>query len=123
MPHGESQDNRPDLKPCGFSTLGVDRAVPLWGTPHAGHGSENPVHHPLLSDIAPCLAPPGVAPGASSAVADAALVTEAHLTARGATRCIRRFPAPSNACGRLIAEAGAHTTWGALGGLAPYASS
>jgi transposase len=31
--HGYSKDKRPDLKQFVFSTLGVDRAVPLWGTP------------------------------------------------------------------------------------------
>src|SRR6266581_7949763 len=34
MTHGSSKDKRPDLKQFVFSTLCVDRAVPLWGKPH-----------------------------------------------------------------------------------------
>ena len=71
----------------------VDRAVPLWGTPHDGNASDQTVHNPLLSEIATFLAKHGVAPGASISVADAALVTEAHLAARGDTLFIRRLPA------------------------------
>ncbi len=48
------------------------------------------MHTTLLSHIATCLAQHGVAPGASLDVADAALVTEANLTALGDTLCIRR---------------------------------
>jgi hypothetical protein len=61
----------------------VDRAVPRWGKPPEGHAAETTVHNTLLADIAPFLAQHGVAPGASSAVAAAALVTEEHLTALG----------------------------------------
>ena len=116
--YGESKDKRPDLKPCVFSTLCVDRAVPLWGKPHAGHASDTTVHNPLLSDLATFLAQHGVAPGAYIDVADAALVTEEHLTALGDTLCITRLPATYNACGRLIAEAVAHNTWTELGVIA-----
>ena len=35
--YGYSKDKRPDLKQFVFSTLCVDRAVPLWGTPHDGN--------------------------------------------------------------------------------------
>jgi hypothetical protein len=61
---GDSQDKRPDLKPCVFATLCVDRAVPLWGKPEDGHASDTTVKHTLLSTIATFLAQPGVAPGA-----------------------------------------------------------
>jgi transposase len=116
--YGYSKDKRPDLKQFVFSTLGVDRAVPLWGQPHDGNASDKTVNNTLLSDIATFLAPHGVAPGADIDVADAALVTEENLTALGDTRFITRLPATYNACGRLIAEAVAHNTWTALGVIA-----
>jgi len=76
------------------------------------------VNNTLLSNIATFLAQHGVAPGASLDVADAALVTEANLTALGDTLFLRRVPATSHACGRLIAEAVAHDTGEELGGIA-----
>jgi hypothetical protein len=97
----------------------VDRAVPLWGTPEDGHAAETPVHHTLWSTIATFLAQHGVAPGASIAVADAALVTADKRAARGATLCIPRFPATSHAGGRLITAAVAQHTGEAVGVLAP----
>ncbi len=118
MTHGSSKAKRPDLKQCVFSTLGVDRAVPLWGTPHDGNASEKTVHNTLLSDIAAFLAQHGVAPGASIDVADAALVTEDNLTALGDTLCISRLPATSNEGGRRMTEAVAHNTWEEVGVLA-----
>ena len=65
LTEGESQAKRPALKPGVFSTVGVDRALPLWGTPHAGQASETTVHHPRLAARAPCRAQHGVAPGAA----------------------------------------------------------
>lgn len=116
--HGDSKDKRPDLTQCVFSPLCVDRAVPLWGKPHDGNASEKTVHNTLVSDIAAFLAQHGVAPGASISVADAALVTEDHLTALGDTLCLTRFPATSTEGGRSIAEAVAHHTWEACGVIA-----
>jgi transposase len=116
--HGSSKDKRPDLKQCVLSTLCVDRAVPLWGKPEDGHASDKTVNNTLLSDIATFLAQHGVAPGAYISVADAALVTEANLAALGDTRFITRFPATSNACERILAEAVAHNTWDDLGVIA-----
>jgi transposase len=116
--YGDSKDKRPDLKQFVFSTLCVDRAVPLWGKPHDGNASAKTVHNPLLSDIATFLAQHGVAPGAYMYVADAALGTEENLTALGDTLFITRLPATDNECGRLIAEAVAHNTWTALGVIA-----
>lgn len=115
MTPGSRKDKRPDLTQCVFSTLWVDRAVPLWGTPHDGTASDTTVNHTLLSDIAAFLAQHGVAPGASLSVADAALVTEDTLTALGDTLFITRLPATSNACGRLMTEAVAHNTWEEVG--------
>jgi transposase len=91
--YGYSQDKRPDLKQFVFSTLCVDRAVPLWGTPEDGNVSEKTVNTTLLSNLAACLAKHGVAPGASIDVADAALVTEENLAALGDTLFITRLPA------------------------------
>jgi len=93
LTHGYSKDKRPDLKQFVFSTLCVDRAVPLWGTPEDGNASEKTITNSLLSDIAPFLAQPGVAPGAYIYVADAALVTEANLAALGDPLFISRLPA------------------------------
>lgn len=93
MTYGSSKDKRPDLQQCVFATLCVDRAVPLWGKPADGNASEKTVNHPLLSNIATCLAKPGIAPGASIYVADAALVTEDNLAALGDTLFISRVPA------------------------------
>jgi hypothetical protein len=64
------------------------------------------------------LAKPGGAPGASIYVAEAALVTEDQRAALGDTLFLSRLPATYSACGRLIAEAGAHNTWEEGGGLA-----
>jgi transposase len=91
--HGDSKDKRPDLKQFVFSTLCVDRAVPLWGTSEEGNASDKTINNTLLSDIATFLAKHGVAPGAYIYVADAALVTEDHLAARGDTLFISRLPA------------------------------
>jgi len=108
--HGSSKDKRPDLQQCVFSTLCVDRAVPLWGKPEDGNASDKTVNNTVLSDIATFLAKHGVAPGAYIYVADAALVTEDNLAALGDTLCISRLPATYNACGRLMTEAVAHNT-------------
>ena len=93
MPHGASKATRPDLQQCVCSTLCVDRAVPIGGTPEDGNASDQTVHHPLLSNLATFLAQHGVAPGASISVAAAALVTEEHRAALGDTLCISRLPA------------------------------
>src|SRR5215813_4583374 len=116
--HGYSKDKRPDLKQFVFSTLCVDRAVPLWGTPEDGNASDKTINNTLLSDIATFLATHGVAPGASIYDADAALVTQANLATLGDTLFITRLPATYTECGRLIAEAVAHTTWEEVGVLA-----
>jgi transposase len=116
--HGYSKDKRPDLKQFVFSTLCVDRAVPLWGTPEDGNASDKTINNTLLSDIATFLAQHGVAPGAYIYVADAALVTEDNLTALGDTLFITRLPATYSECGRLITEAVAHNTWEEVGVLA-----
>jgi transposase len=116
--HGYSKDKRPDLKQFVFSTLCVDRAVPLWGKPEDGNASDKTVNNTLLSTIATFLGQHGVAPGAYIYVADAALVTEDNLAALGDTRFITRLPATYNECGRLTAEAVAHNAWEAVGVLA-----
>lgn len=116
--YGYSKDKRPDLKQFVFSTLCVDRAVPLWGKPHDGNTSDKTVNNTVLSGIATFLAQHGVAPGAYIDVADAALVTEENLAALGDTLFITRLPATYNECGRLIAEAVAHNTWTELGVIA-----
>ncbi len=54
--YGYSKDKRPDLKQFVFSTLCVDRAVPLWGKPQDGNASDKTVNNTLLSDIATFLA-------------------------------------------------------------------
>src|SRR2546428_1776220 len=116
--HGYSKDKRPDLKQFVFSTLCVDRAVPLWGKPEDGNASDKTINNTLLSTIATFLATHGVAPGAYIYVADAALVTEDNLAALGDTLFITRLPATYKECGRLIAEAVAPNTWEAVGVLA-----
>jgi transposase len=116
--HGYSKDKRPDLKQFVFSTLCVDRAIPLWGKPEDGNASDKTVNNTVLSDIATFLAKHGVAPGAYIYVADAALVTEDNLAALGDTLFISRLPATYNECGRLITEAVAHNTWEDVGVLA-----
>src|SRR5512145_1410564 len=116
--YGYSKDKRPDLKQFVFATLCVDRAVPLWGHPEDGNASDKTVNNTLLSTIATFLAQHGVAPGAYIYVADAALVTEDNLAARGDTLFISRLPATYNECGRLIAEAVARNAWEEIGVLA-----
>ena len=97
--HGYSKDKRPDLKQFVFSTLCVDRAVPLWGTPKDGNASDKTINNTLLSDIATFLAQHGVAPGAYIYVADAALVTEDNWPPSGT-------PCSSHASRPPIASAG-----------------
>jgi transposase/DNA-binding MarR family transcriptional regulator len=116
--HGYSKDKRPDLKQFVFSTLCVDRAVPLWGKPEDGNASDKTVNTTLLSTIATFLRQHGVAPGAYIYVADAALVTEDNLAALGDTRFITRLPATYSECGRVIAEAVARNQWEDVGVLA-----
>jgi len=116
--HGYSKDKRPDLKQFIFSTLCVDRAVPLWGKPEDGNASDKTVNNTLLSHLATFLGQHGVAPGAYIYVADAALVTADNLAALGDTLFITRLPATYNECGRLTAEAVAHNTWEEVGVLA-----
>src|SRR6516225_7052875 len=113
--YGYSKDKRPDLKQFIFSTLCVDRAVPLWGKPEDGNASDTTINNTLLSTIATFLGQHGVAPGAYISVADAALVTADNLAALGDTRFITRLPATYNECGRLIAEAVAHNAWEDVG--------
>ena len=86
--HGYSKDKRPDLKQFVFSTLCVDRAVPLWGKPEDGNASDKTINNTLLSTIATFLGQHGVAPGAYIYVADAALVTADNLAALGDTYSI-----------------------------------
>ena len=95
----------------------MDRAVPLWGTPHDGNASDKTVNNTLLSY---CHVPGRAwrASGAYIYVADAALVTAENLTTLGDTLFITRLPATYNECGRLIAEAVAHDTWTELGVIA-----
>jgi transposase len=73
--------------------LCVDRAVPIWGKLEDGNVSDKTLNPSLLSEIAQTLARHGVAPDASSYMADAALVTEDNLQALGNTCFITRLPA------------------------------
>jgi transposase len=116
--HGYSKDKRPDLKQFVLATLCVDRAVPLWGEPHDGNASDKTVNNTLLSTLATFMAQHGVAPGAYTYVADAALVTEENLAALGDTCFISRLPATYGECGRIIQEAVAHDAWEEVGALA-----
>jgi transposase len=115
---GSSKEKRPDLKQFVLSTLCVDRAVPVWGKPEDGHASAKTLNTTLLSEIAQLMAHHGVQPGGYSYSADAALVTEDNLAARGDTFFITRLPATYSECGRVIAEAVAATRWEEVGGLA-----
>jgi hypothetical protein len=45
--YGDSQDKRPDLKPCVLSTLCIDRTVPIWGQPEDGHASDKTLNTTL----------------------------------------------------------------------------
>src|SRR5678816_1841476 len=101
-----------------LSTLCVDRAVPLWGTPEDGNASDKTINNTLLSTLATFLAQHGVAPGAYIYVADAALVTEDNLAALGNTLFISRLPATYTACERVIQEAVARDGWEDIGILA-----
>src|ERR671934_862684 len=116
--YGYSKDKRPDLKQFILSTLCVDRAVPIWGKSEDGNASDKALNTTLLSQIAQLLAHHGVAPGAYIYIADAALVTEANLTALEDTLFITRLPATYSACERVIAEAVARNQWEEVGVLA-----
>ena len=59
-----------------------------------------------------------MAPGAYIDVADAALVTDDQLAARGDTLCIPRLPATYRECGRVMAAAVARHQWEDIGVLA-----
>jgi hypothetical protein len=97
------------------STLGVECAVPLWGTPDEGNASAKTRHRTRLSERAPLLAHSGVPRGVSIDLADVALGTEAQRAALGDPLCITRLPATYSACGRVLAEAVAYHH-GAQGG-------
>lgn len=112
---GSSKEKRPDLKPCGLSMRCVERAVPIWGQPEDGHASDTALKTTRLSEIAQILAHHGVGPGASLDMADAALVTEDTLTALGETCFLRRLPATSAACERVIQAAVGHQAWEEVG--------
>jgi transposase len=119
MTYGYSKDQRPDLKQFVLSTLGVDRAVPIWGKLEDGNASDKALNAPLLSEVAHLLALHGVAPGAYIYIADAALVTEANLKALDNTMFITRLPATYSACERVIADAVAQDQWAEVGIVAP----
>ena len=116
--YGYRKDKRPDLKPCVLSTLCVDRAVPIWGKPEDGNASDKSLNTTLLAEMAQLLACHGVAPGAYSYSADAALVTADNLAALGDTLFSTRLPATYRECGRVIAEAVARNQWEAVGVVA-----
>lgn len=116
--YGYSKDNRPDLKQFVLSTLCVERAVPIWGKPADGNASDKTLNTTLLAEIAQLLAHYGVQPGAYIYIADAALVTEANLSALGDTLFITRLPATYSECERVIGEAVARNRWEAVGVLA-----
>jgi len=116
--YGYSKDKRPDLKQFVFSTLCVDRAVPIWGKPEDGNASDKTLNTTLLSEITQRLARYGVQPGAYIYIADAALVTADNLAALRDTLFITRLPATYSECGGVIAEAVAHNHWEEVGVLA-----
>jgi transposase len=88
--YGYSKDKHPDLKQFVLSMLCVDRAVPIWGKPEAGHASDKTLNTTLLSEVAQLLARHGVAPGAYIYIEAAALVTEDNLKALGPPLFISR---------------------------------
>ena len=94
VPYGYSKEPRPDRKPFVLSTLCVDRAGPIWDKPAAGNASDKTLKTTLLSERAQLFADYGVPPGASRAIAAAALVTEDNRTALRDTWFITRLPAP-----------------------------
>jgi len=91
---GDSQEQRPDLKPCVLSTVCVDRAVPMGGQPEDGKAADQTRNTTRWSESAHLLARAGVPAGAYIYSADAALVTEDHLAALRHPLCITRVPAP-----------------------------
>jgi Domain of unknown function (DUF4277) len=115
VPYGDSQGQRPDLKPFVLSTLCVDRAAPIWGKPEDGKASDKTLNTTLWSEVAQLLARDGVQPGTYIDMADAALVTEDNLAARRNTLLITRLPATSSECGRVMVEAVAHNHWAGVG--------
>jgi Domain of unknown function (DUF4277) len=52
--YGYSKDKRPDLKQCVLSTLGVDRAVPIWGKPEDGKASDKTLNRTSSSKWPMC---------------------------------------------------------------------
>src|SRR5262245_49800160 len=116
--YGYSKDKRPDLKQFVLSTLCVDRAVPIWGKVDDGNASDKSLNTTLLAEVAQLLACHCVAPGAYIYSADAALVTEANLTALGDTLFLTRLPATYSECERVIGEAIARNPWEEVGVLA-----
>jgi len=118
IPPGERQETRPDRTPVVLAPWGVERAGPLGGEPHDGHALDQPVPPTRVATRAPCLAPPGVAPGASTAVAAAALGPEEMRAARGDPGGSSRVPATARAGGRRLPAAVAPDAWAEGGALA-----
>jgi hypothetical protein len=118
-PSGSRQEKRPALQPWVWSTLGVARAVPMWGPPAEGQASAKTRQTTLVAESAPRRAPPGVQPGASRSMAAAAVGPADRLAALRHPWCITRRPATSRAGGRGMAAAVARHAWEGVGGLAP----
>jgi hypothetical protein len=93
----------------------VDRAVPSWGQVEDGKAADKILTLPLVSEMARLLASHGGKAAAYRYVADAALVTAAHLAALGDTRFISRLPATYGAGGRVSEEAVAQGRGEAVG--------
>jgi hypothetical protein len=91
----------------------------MWGRTADGHASDQTVNNTIVSEIAQRMATHGVAPGASIAIAEAALVPEENLAALGDTLFLSRLPATDNECSRRIAAAVAQAVWEEIGLLAP----
>jgi Domain of unknown function (DUF4277) len=119
---GDRKEKRPALTPVVLSMRCVDRAVPIWGKPDAGNASDNTLQTTLVSGSAQLLARHGGQPGASLSIADAALVPEDDLAARGESLGSTRLPAPDSDGERGIAAAVARQPVGGGGRAGPDAT-
>lgn len=121
---GYSKDHRPDLKQFMISMLCVEHNIPILGETHDGNSADKTLNNKLLTRISKDLARHGLAEGAFTYTADAAMVSEENLACfdpiPGAAPFyfVTRLPFTYNETGRAVTEAVCANQWQEIGALA-----
>lgn len=126
---GYSKDHRPDLKQFLISMLCVEHNIPILGDTHDGNSADKTLNNRLLTRISQDLARDGLAEGAFTYTADAALVQRENLAcfnARPGTPplyFVTRLPFSYKEADRVVAEAVHANRWEHIGVLAKSRST